>query len=60
MSWPEVREGFYVLHPDPITLESVSSAIDSGALFARKFDVEVSHTSHETFSPIQAGGMQCR
>lgn len=44
MSWPAVSEGHYVLHPDPITGGidgNLNMAMDSGALFARKFDLEV-------------------
>ena len=41
VSWPPVSEGHYVLHPDPITRDNVDEAIQSGALFARKFDTEV-------------------
>ncbi|CAN0471159.1 unnamed protein product [Ascophyllum nodosum] len=42
VSCPPVSEGHYVLHPDPITRDNVDEAIQSGALFARKFDTEVS------------------
>ena len=41
VSCPPVSEGHYVLHPDPITRDNVDEAIQSGALFARKFDTEV-------------------
>lgn len=41
VSWPVVSEGHYVLHPDPITTNNVGFAMASGALFARKFDLEV-------------------
>eukprot|EP00752_Nemacystus_decipiens_P018256 g16381.t2 len=44
VSWPPVSEGHYVLHPDPITSGvdgNVNVAMESGALFARKFDLEV-------------------
>lgn len=41
VSWPVVSEGYYVLHPDPITNANVRLAMDSGALFARKFDLKV-------------------
>ena len=41
VSWPPVSEGDYDLHPDPITRDNVDEAIQSGALFARKFDTEV-------------------
>lgn len=44
MSWPSVSEGHYVLHPDPITGGpdgNVKLAMESGALFARKFDSKV-------------------
>lgn len=44
MSWPDVSEGHYVLHPDPITGGNVGVAMQSGALFARKFDSEVRWT----------------
>lgn len=44
VSWPSVSEGHYVLHPDPITNGNVGEAMQSGALFARKFDLEVSYT----------------
>lgn len=39
--WPVVGEDYYVLHPDPITESNVQLAIDSGGLFARKFDLKV-------------------
>lgn len=41
VSWPDVGEEFYVLHPDPITAANVGPALGSGALFARKFDYKV-------------------
>lgn len=41
VSWPIVSEGYYVLHPDPITNTNIGLAMDSGALFARKFDLKV-------------------
>ncbi|CAN0460592.1 unnamed protein product, partial [Ascophyllum nodosum] len=42
VSCSPVSEGHYVLHPDPITRYNVDEAIQSGVLFARKFDTEVS------------------
>lgn len=45
VSWPSVSEGHYVLHPDPITSDNVGEAMESGALFARKFDLEVRYNS---------------
>eukprot|EP00903_Cladosiphon_okamuranus_P019304 g17744.t1 len=49
VSWPPVSEGHYVLHPDPITGGvdgNVNVAMESGALFARKFDLEVSQEAY--------------
>ncbi|CAN0083954.1 unnamed protein product, partial [Ectocarpus sp. 8 AP-2014] len=49
VSWPDVIEGHYVLHPDPITggaSGNVNVAMDSGALFARKFDTKVSQEAY--------------
>ncbi|CAM9341638.1 unnamed protein product [Ectocarpus fasciculatus] len=49
VSWPDVSEGHYVLHPDPITggtSGNVNVAMDSGALFARKFDTKVSQEAY--------------
>lgn len=45
VSWPPVSEGHYVLHPEPITGGNVGDAMQSGALFARKFDLEVCDVS---------------
>lgn len=44
VSWPVVSEGYYVLHPDPISGSNVISAMESGAIFARKFDLQVTNT----------------
>lgn len=53
VSWPSVSEGHYVLHPDPITNGNVGEAMQSGALFARKFDLEVNYTSkYDRFSRL--------
>ncbi|CAM9862854.1 unnamed protein product, partial [Sphacelaria rigidula] len=46
VSWPDVGEEFYVLHPDPITAANVGPALGSGALFARKFDYKVSQNAY--------------
>lgn len=45
VSWPPVGEGYYVLHPDPITSANLGLAMQSGALFARKFDLEVGYST---------------
>ncbi|CAM9458612.1 unnamed protein product [Ectocarpus sp. 13 AM-2016] len=49
VSWPDVIEGHYVLHPDPITggtSGNVNVAMNSGALFARKFDTKASQEAY--------------
>ncbi|CAM9851846.1 unnamed protein product, partial [Pylaiella littoralis] len=49
VSWPSVPKGHYVLHPDPMTGGkdgNINIAMDSGALFARKFDLEVSQEAY--------------
>lgn len=58
VSWPEVSEGYYVLHPDPITISNVALAMESGALFARKFDLEVNTDAECTDTDRLYGGQE--